>query len=410
MTTIKLTILRHTRAKDGSYKIRISIGHQSETSYIVTKYRVASPSNFRNGQVVGQPDANSINLKLRKLLTDYDARLERIPNPSDFSCTQLRDLLKNMTDTTNTITLRAMCESYCSRLRDEGRESYANLMQYHIARFLTYTHGDIFLSEITPLLIDQYNTYVRSTGVSAEYTAMSLVPVRTLVNHAIKMQQVRYDVHPFLYWHAQKGEPRDSDITVDEARQLFAYKSKFRGMRRAVDLFRLSYYLGGINLIDMLAYDFRNYQTQPLSYIRHKTRNKKVTNRTIQFTIIPEAYPLIEKYMDKKTGRLDVHYKGKYQNLLTGIDASLKRCAEVLGLSCAKKISYYSARKSFVQHGFDLGIPLEVLEYCIGQSMKNNRPIFNYVKIMNRHADDAIRKIVDNINGSLSITDKEPAK
>jgi hypothetical protein len=40
---------------------------------------------------------------------------------------------------------------------------------------------------------------------------------------------------------------------------------------------------------------------------------------------------------------------------------------------------------------------LETLEYCIGQSMKSNRPIFNYVRIMRKHADEAIRKILDNL-------------
>lgn len=42
-----------------------------------------------------------------------------------------------------------------------------------------------------------------------------------------------------------------------------------------------------------------------------------------------------------------------------------------------------------------LGISLEVLEYCIGQSMKEGRPIFNYLKVMRRHADNAIRTILD---------------
>lgn len=45
-----------------------------------------------------------------------------------------------------------------------------------------------------------------------------------------------------------------------------------------------------------------------------------------------------------------------------------------------------------------LGIPLETLEYCIGQSMKSNRPIFNYVKIMRQHADVAIRQIIDSLH------------
>ena len=52
-----------------------------------------------------------------------------------------------------------------------------------------------------------------------------------------------------------------------------------------------------------------------------------------------------------------------------------------------------------MQHGFDIGIALETLEYCIGQSVKRNRPIFNSVRIMQRHADEAIRKIIANLNG-----------
>jgi len=50
-----------------------------------------------------------------------------------------------------------------------------------------------------------------------------------------------------------------------------------------------------------------------------------------------------------------------------------------------------------VQHGFEIGIPLEILEYYIGQSVKKNRPIFNYVKFMRKHADEAIRKVLDNL-------------
>jgi hypothetical protein len=96
MTTIKLAVLRHTQAKDGTYKIRIAIGHKSETHYIVTRYRVTSFANFRNGMVVGQPDANYLNVKLRSLLNDYDSRLDRIPNLGELSCEQLRNILRDM--------------------------------------------------------------------------------------------------------------------------------------------------------------------------------------------------------------------------------------------------------------------------------------------------------------------------
>ena len=91
------------------------------------------------------------------------------------------------------------------------------------------------------------------------------------------------------------------------------------------------------------------------------------------------------------------------------VDKSLKSLAKKLQLS-KTDINFYSARKSFVQIGFDLGIPLEILEYCVGQTVKTNRPIFNYAKIMSKHADEAIRKIIDELKSSPAVTVEEDKK
>ena len=58
-------------------------------------------------------------------------------------------------------------------------------------------------------------------------------------------------------------------------------------------------------------------------------------------------------------------------------------------------LSYYSARHTFAQFAFEVGTPLEVVEYLLGQSMKTNRPIFNYCRVMKKQADTAMRKIID---------------
>ena len=101
--------------------------------------------------------------------------------------------------------------------------------------------------------------------------------------------------------------------------------------------------------------------------------------------------------MSTKDGRLDFGQKGTYDTFKNIVTRDIKRISKKLGIAHAEKICYYTARKSFVQHGFDLGLSLEVLEYCIGQSMKSDRPIFNYLKIMRRHADEAIRTILDQL-------------
>lgn len=405
MTTIKLAVLKHTRAKDGTYKIRIAIGHKSETHYIVTKYRVTSLSHFDNGQVVGQPDSKQINIKLRQLLNDYDARLDRIINPDQYTCEQLRNKLKDMRPQTTRATFSQVCLDSIDELRRDGRDTTASMREQQLRKFQTFLGGDCYLADITPRTISDYDRWLRRSDISDAYLGMQMTFIKVILNRAIKDGLVSYDIHPFAYYTPIKPEPRELDISPEDLRRIRDYETPYKGERKARDLFILSYYLGGINLIDLISFDFRNKTV--LEYVRTKTRNKKKSNRLISFSIPPEAIPIIQRYMNPKTGRLDFNTSGTYDTFKNIVTRDIKRIAKKAGISDWHRCCYYTARKSFVQHGFDLGISLEVLEYCIGQSMKSGRPIFNYLKIMRRHADEAIRTILDNL-ATLQLTNPNP--
>lgn len=407
MATIKLALLKHTQAKDGSYKIRIAVGHRSETHYIVTKYRVSSPSEFINGTVVRIPEAHQMNIELRKLLNDYEQRLDNIPNPDAYTCQQLRDILKNMRPKLSTATFAQVSRTYQSELIKDGQQSYASMLANSLRKFLDFYNGDIFLSEISTTTISEFERWMKRSGASQTYTSMVLSMTRTIVNRAIRQQLVTYDVHPFLYWKRPADNEREIDIPVEDVRAIRDSRPKLRKQIVGRDLFMLSYYLGGINLIDLLTVDFRDITI--LEYIRHKSRNTKTSDKRISFTIQPEAWDIIHRWQNRNTGRLDFGYKFSYKNFLRFVTRGIKSLAEDLNLQDSKKVCFYSARKSFVQHGFDLGISLETLEYCIGQSVKQNRPIFNYLKIMRRHADVAIRTILDNL-AALPTTQQEGEK
>lgn len=397
MATIKLAVLKHTKSKDGSYKIRISIGHRSETHYIVTSYSVNALSEFDNGIVVRVPNAHEINIKLRNLLNDYEERLERIDSPEDYTCKELRDLLKSMRTHSSKVTFKQVSEQYQKELIEDGRGSYAGMLQNSLRLFFEFTGGDVFLSEISTITISEFERWLKRKGVSQTYISMTLSMTRTIVNRAIRMQLVTYSVHPFAYWKRPADPERELDISVEDVRAIRDAQPRLKKQRIARDIFMLSYYLGGINLIDLLEIDFRGVSV--LEYTRHKSRNMKLSDKRISFTLQPEAKELISKWMNRNTGRLDFGYKFSYKNFLAYVTRSIKSLAKDIDIQDYRKVCYYTARKSFVQHGFDLGISLEVLEYCIGQSVKNNRPIFNYLKIMRKHADVAFRQILDNLAG-----------
>ena len=395
MATIKLAVLKHTKSKDGSYKIRISIGHRSETHYIVTPYSVNALSEFDNGIVIRVPNAHEINIKLRNLLNDYEERLERIDSPEDYTCKELRDLLKSMRTHSSKVTFKQVSEQYQKELIEDGRGSYAGMLQNSLRLFFEFTGGDVFLSEISTITISEFERWLKRKGVSQTYISMTLSMTRTIVNRAIRMQLVTYSVHPFTYWKRPADPERELDISVEDVRAIRDAQPRLKKQRIARDIFMLSYYLGGINLIDLLEIDFLGVSV--LEYTRHKSRNMKLSDKRISFTLQPEAKELISKWMNRNTGRLDFGYKFSYKNFLAYVTRSIKSLAKDIDIQDYRKVCYYTARKSFVQHGFDLGISLEVLEYCIGQSVKNNRPIFNYLKIMRKHADVAFRQILDNL-------------
>ena len=151
--------------------------------------------------------------------------------------------------------------------------------------------------------------------------------------------------------------------------------------------------LGGINLKDLLDYHFEE-NNLILSYIRHKTYRTKHGENEIVFSIQPEAQQIISKYRTDK-GFLKFGPYESYNKVYSLIYRYLSRIAREAGITSS--ISYYSARKSFAQHGYNIGIQIETIEYCIGHSMKSNRPIGNYIRVMRSHADIAMRRIFDEL-------------
>ena len=95
----------------------------------------------------------------------------------------------------------------------------------------------------------------------------------------------------------------------------------------------------------------------------------------------------------KKISGKEVRY------LLKQNSVNLSWLSEQLGISAQAMQERLKAQE------FKAGYLLEILEYCVGQTMKANRPIFNYAQVMSRHANEAIRKILDNIKHTAVLTD-----
>lgn len=59
---------------------------------------------------------------------------------------------------------------------------------------------------------------------------------------------------------------------------------------------------------------------------------------------------------------------------------------------------FYSARKSFSQHAFELGVSAQIIDYILGHSLRSHGIIYHYVAVKPKMATEAIRKVIDNLN------------
>lgn len=395
MATLKLTIFKAKVLKDGRHKIRVAVCHKHETSYIITRFIIDSEAQFKNGQVVKRPDAAVLNKKLRNLLNEYQEKLDAIKHPNLYDCKQLREILVNGMRKEESATFQAVSLEYVKELEEAGSIGYSKMIERNNRYFSEFVKGNILLADITPELIEGYSRFLRiKKGIGDTTNSMLMRQTKTIINKGIKRRIVKYEVHPFINFKIPSSPAREIDISLESFNKIRMAQPTEKKFRVAHDLFCLSFYLGGINLVDLLSIDFRNIEV--LEYVRKKTRTTTQGKNTISFTIPGAAKEIIKKWINRNTGKLDFGYKFSYPNFSRYLTRSLASLAKRLGIT--EKVVYYSARKSFAQYASEIGIPDGIIDYCLGHSDKSKGIIRYYTKVRQKQADMAITRVIDYVN------------
>lgn len=395
MATLKLTIFKAKVLKNGKHKIRIALCHKGETCYILTRYLIDSENQFKNGLIQKRPDASMMNMHLRSLLNAYQEKLNEVQNQSMYTCRQLKDIISRNVRTSESSTFKSVSTEYIKEHILDRRDKYASIIRLSEKYFCEFLRGDIALMDITPELIAGFSKFLKRNkclSVATEGTVMRHIKV--IINQGVKRRMVNYSVHPFIDYIIPASPVREIDISLEAFNRIRLAAPKEKKYHVAHDLFCLSFYLGGINLIDLLQIDFRD--TEVLEYVRTKTKNTAIGARTISFTIPEEAKGIIKEWMNKNTGRLDFGYKFSYPNFSRYLTRSLASLAKKLGIT--EKVVYYSARKSFAQYASEIGIPDGIIDYCLGHSDKSKGVIRYYTKVRQKQADMAISRVIDYVN------------
>lgn len=390
MATLRLVLIKDKPLKDGRLKIKIAVCHKQETSYINTRFSVDNIRQWSDGMVVRREDASILNKKLRNRLALYEDALDLIPNTTIYSCKQLKNLLESKVGGEDQKTFDNVAEEYINLLLAEKRNSYADLIASSVRYFKIFRKdAPLVLADIDQTTIANFKRWIEITTNAGEATKNKyLSHIKRIINYSVEQQYVKYQVHPFTNTKISRAKVREIDLSIESLTKIKNAELKSRGQMIARDLFLLSFYTGGMNLIDLLGTSF---DSEDIEYVRSKTKRRVGTIITIPLT--DQAREIVSRYINKRTGKLDFKYKFSYRNFNRYISRNL--AAVVSSLSIPERVMFSSARKSFSQLAMDLGIPTTIIDFCLGHSDAEKGVIQYYVKVKRKQAEIAIKKVTD---------------
>ena len=292
---IRIVILPLKVLADGSHKLRIAVSHNSQTRYIPTRFTVPSLKNLKNGNVVGVPNAQYINLQLRTRMNDFYKACDELEDIDYYTCAQLVNMLtKRSGQKTDLKTVEQISEDMLANRQHAWSKSTIAGFKQGIRRFIEHFGKDFVLVTLTHENVLEFHKYLEKQGYSQTSVGMRMDSLKRLVKYAIRHDYVKYRVYPFLDYKSVKSAKRDIALSLELLRKMRDMPLTDKWEIYARDLFMLSFYLCGMNLADILRLDLtQDY----VSFIRQKTFKRRDANDVTEFTIQPEARAILNKYL-----------------------------------------------------------------------------------------------------------------
>lgn len=380
MATLKLYLDTRTKRADGTFSIRLAINHHGGTAFIsLNQYAKADEWDKASRKVKKRPDKDAINDYLLDRLNFYNRMMMkaqcRETYRGDITATQLRDLIINEAEPKEEkpALVRDGFQAYEER---NLKPNTLNRYRYTWAKIVAFLGEEkaatLTYDEINRSWLDSFDSYMEKNGLSKNTRVSRMVTLSAVFNYAIDNEQTTN--YPFRRYSMHMTETRNRDLTVEELREVFSAKGEF------VDMFKLMFYLIGINVADLKNLTQDNIVRGRLEYDRAKT------GRHYSILLQPEAIEIINRYKGKK--KL-LQFAERIKNVNGATILANRNLGKV-----RKGLTTYYARYTWATLAFKLGISKDTISLALGHSF-GVRVTGTYINADLSRVDEANRRVID---------------
>lgn len=287
------------------------------------------------------------------------------------------------------------------RLNSAKRLNYALTYKHLLSSLLKFNkHLDIYFSDIDISWLKKYENWLRGNDLKPNTIAVYFRTLRTLYNLAIEEGIVKAEYYPFKAFNVAKlsQETAKRAICKDDINAIINYKADYSVSpysEIAIDIFTFSYFMGGINFVDIANLTKENIIDNQLSYVRKKTK------KLIRLPLQPKAVELIEKYSNPENPYLfpilDSFHKTEQQKanrvhkVIAKVNKRLKEIGKELNIPIT--LTSYCARHAFCTQLKFNGVSTSIISQILAHSSEKVTQIY-LNSFGNETINEAMRKLL----------------
>ena len=411
--------LRRT-SDEGKGRLYMVIYNNGTAAQIATGLMLHK-NEFEAGKVVGVPMAGKltqmIGIKRAKLQLDIEELAVSGYEVDKMKAAEIKKavMAKRGNDgedgngegngTGNETAFGTFAEKFIAR---RGKEKTRQVYEMTLRKMGGYCDvGSLRFADISVGWLRDFEQWLGAT-CSVNTRGIHLRNIRAVMNAAIDEGVVPADLYPFRRFKIKKEETMKRSLSVGDLRRLRDYPCE-GWQRKYVDVFMLSFYLAGINLVDLMG-------LPPLGadgVIRYR-RSK--TGVLCQLSVPPEARAIIERYRGERHllwfgERLKPDAEGwhdwlhRFNEGLQKVGPSgymyVRRKGQCGGKQRVKvynalfpELTSYWARHTWATLAAEIDVPDAVIDAALGHRSPC-RMADIYIRRDARKVDEAVRRVIE---------------
>lgn len=399
MASIKVLLDNRRVKQDGTLSIIIRITHNRKSKTITTgfsvkeKFWVCALSQVS----ASHPESQDINSQIAQSIGRLYTLISYKSKNSDWNLDELVNEYHGKVLVKNEVTFQSYGKKVVSDYRMLEKHGTADWYQVALSSVSKCLGENLKFKDLTPSKCSEYERILLTSGCSINGVNSYMRAVRAIFNKAIRDELVEINCYPFNRFRIKVESTQKRNLTKDELRDLFKYKTFNKTEQMWLDVYKLSFLLMGMNFTDLISVRKSDVVNGRLNYRRAKTKKLFSVKLTDSIKTILNQYetekseyllPILKPfYADGETQKKAMKDKLKQCNKY------LKRIGKLLQFQ--QSLTTYTARHSWATTAKKLGYSNELIAEGLGHQY-GNRITAIYLDSFNQEEIDEMNHKVSN--------------